>query len=119
MKMIANILWCLFGGGIIALLWLIIGFLCCCSIVGIPMGVQCFKFASFSFWPFGRDVYYSNHTMDFIWNVLWIMFFGWELAVFSFIVGIIWCITIVGMPFGMQCFKFSKLALMPFGANIV
>lgn len=83
------------------------------------MGLQCFKFAGFMIWPFGRDIYYSNNIVDFFWNILWIIVFGWELAVFAFFIGLIWCVTIVGIPFGIQCFKFARLALMPFGARII
>ena len=119
MRILGNFLWCCFGGGVIAILWALAGLLCCCTIIGIPMGVQCFKFASFIIWPFGRNVVYSGHTVSFLANIIWIMVFGWELAAFSLLLGIIWCITIVGIPFGQQCFKFAKLALMPFGAQII
>ena len=119
MRVIGNLLWCIFGGGFLAFLWGAVGLICCCTIVGIPMGLQCFKFASFMIWPFGRDIYYSNHVTDFVWNILWIMIFGWELAFLAFVIGLIWCVTIVGIPFGTQCFKFARLALMPFGAQII
>lgn len=119
MRIFGNLLWCIFGGGIIAILWGLVGVICCCTIVGIPMGLQCFKFAGFIIWPFGRNIYYSNNAVDFLWNILWIVFLGWELAVFAFFIGLIWCGTIVGIPFGAQCFKFARLALMPFGAQII
>ncbi len=118
MRFIGNLFWILFGGGILGLLWALAGLLCCITIVGIPLGVQCFKFAGFVAWPFGRQIEYSSHTVDFIFNILWILLVGWELAVFSAVAGIMWCVTIVGIPFGIQLFKFSKLALMPFGARI-
>lgn len=57
----------------------IIGVICCCTIIAIPIGVQCFKFASFVFWPFGRDVVFSNGVGNFLLNVIWILMFGWEL----------------------------------------
>lgn len=119
MRIIGNFLWCVFGGGINAILWGLAGVICCCTLVGIPMGIQCFKFARFVIWPFGKEIYYSNHIVNFIWNLLWIFSFGWELAVISFSIGLIWCLTILGIPFGIQCFKFARLALMPFGVEIV
>lgn len=118
MRALGNILWFIFGGGILALLWFLAGLLCCCTIIGIPIGVQCFKFSSLMIWPFGRDVIFSNGTGSFLMNVIWILLFGWELAVTSCIIGLIWGITIVGIPFGTQCFKFARLAIMPFGAQI-
>lgn len=118
MRVFGNILWVLFGGGILAVLWGIAGLLCCCTIIGIPTGIQCFKFTSLVIWPFGRNVIFANCTTSFLLNILWILVFGWELAVISCVLGLIWCITIVGIPFGTQCFKFARLALMPFGAQI-
>lgn len=118
MKILGNFLWIFFGGFILAILWGVIGILCCCTIIGIPLGIQCFKFANLTFWPFGRELYYSSQSSDIFWNVLWIIAFGWELAVLSCIIALVWCVTIVGIPFGIQCFKFARLALMPFGASI-
>ena len=111
-------MWVLFGGGILAVLWGIAGLLCCCTTIGIPTGIQCFKFTSLVIWPFGRNVIFANCTTSFLLNILWILVFGWELAVISCVLGLIWCITIVGIPFGTQCFKFARLALMPFGTQI-
>ena len=119
MRFIGNILWCFLGGGLIALMWLAAGVICCLTVVGIPLGIQCFKFAGFTLFPFGREVRYSENPVDVIWNILWILLFGWELAVFSFILGLACCATIVGIPFGLQAFKFAKLALMPFGATVI
>ena len=119
MRVLGNMLWLIFGGGILAILWGLAGLLCCCTIIGIPIGIQCFKFTSLIIWPFGRDVEFTNNTGSFLLNILWILVFGWELAVISCAIGLIWCITIVGIPFCIQCFKFARLALMPFGAQIV
>ena len=58
-------------------------------------------------------------TGSFLVNILWIIFFGWELALASLAFGLVYCVTIVGIPFGLQYFKFMKLALMPFGAEII
>lgn len=120
MRFIGNILWFLFGGIVLATLWFLAGLVCCLSIIGIPLGVQCFKFASLMLWPFGRDIDYSQAGfVSLIANVVWIVFFGWELAVSALGVGILYCLTIIGVPFGLQAFKFARLALVPFGARIV
>lgn len=119
MKTFGNIMWLVFGGGIISLLWLFAGIICYCTIIGIPLGIQCFKFAGFTLWPFGKDVQFSDHYGSFFLNVIWIMFFGWELTLFSCFLGMVWSVTVIGIPFGIQCFKFARLSLMPFGAQIV
>ena len=119
MKTIGNILWVIFGGIFLALGWAIAGVLCCITLIGIPIGLQCFKFAGLMLWPFGKTVIYGGSTGSFLANLLWIILLGWELAVASFVIGVVYCITVVGIPFGMQSIKFAKLALMPFGAQVV
>ncbi len=100
-------------------MWLLCGVLCIITVVGIPLGVQCFKFAGLALWPFGKEIDYGGGTMSFLANVFWILFCGWEMALTYVSLGIVFCITIIGIPFGLQCFKFAKLSLLPFGAQIV
>ena len=119
MRTIGNILWFLFGGLIGGLSWVFAGCVWCITIVGIPVGLQCFKFASLAFWQFGKDIVYGNGMFSFLVNLIWLLFFGWEMALGNLIFGLLWCITIVGIPFGKQFFKMAKLSLMPFGASIV
>jgi uncharacterized membrane protein YccF (DUF307 family) len=119
MKLLGNIIWFLLGGIFLGLAWALVGLVWCITIVGIPVGVQCFKFAGLSFSPFGRDVYYHGGGVSLILNVLWLIFGGLEIAVIALAIGLIFAITIIGIPFGKQCFKIAKLALMPFGSSIV
>ncbi len=119
MKTLGNILWFIFGGFIGGLVWILVGLLWCITIIGIPVGKQCFKFASLSFWPFGKDIVYSDNMFSIIINVIWILLFGWEMALGYLVIGCIWCVTIIGIPFGLQFFKLAKLAIMPLGADIV
>lgn len=118
MGCLGNIIWFVFGGLIMGLSWLLVGGLWCITIVGIPVGLQCFKLASLAFMPFGREVKYGGGTGSLILNILWIIFGGLELAFEAAVIGLILCITIIGIPFGLQCFKIAKLALMPFGTDI-
>ncbi|MCL2707280.1 MAG: YccF domain-containing protein [Dehalococcoidia bacterium] len=118
MKTIGNIIWFIFGGLAMAFGWLIIGALWCVSIIGIPIGLQAFKIARLALFPFGKKVIYGRGAGNLILNMLWLIFGGICLAVGSFIVGCLYCITIIGIPFGKQHFKLAKLALMPFGASI-
>lgn len=118
MGCLGNIIWFLFGGLVSGMSWFLAGLLWCITIVGFPVGVQCFKLAGLSFFPFGKEVEYGGGAGSFLLNLLWIIFTGWVLAVEHVFFGVIFCITIVGIPFGLQHFKLAKLALMPFGAIV-
>ena len=118
LSFIGNILWFVAIGLISGLAWLFFGILWCLTIVGIPVGMQCFKMAGLSFFPFGKEILYTGSTFSFLINVLWILLCGWELALYYLTCGGICCLTIVGIPAGLQCFKMAKLALMPFGAIV-
>lgn len=98
--------------------WGVCGILWCISIIGIPVGVQCFKFAGLAFFPFGKDVVYGGGTGSFLMNIVWLIFGGVEITLASAVIGCVLCCTIIGIPFGLQCFKLAKLSLMPFGAEI-
>ena len=117
MKLIGNILWFLFTGMGTALAWLFLGVCWCISIIGIPFGVQCFKLARLSAFPFGATVK-SNFSAHPIANVIWFVLGGFSLCLSFFFTGALWCITIIGIPFGKQCFKLAGLAAFPFGATI-
>ncbi len=118
MRTLGNILWFIFAGLILGVSWFLVGVFWCITIIGIPIGKQCFKFAGFMIWPFGKDVVFSSSSGSKILNILWILFGGINLAITSVISGIVLCVTIVGIPFGIQCFKFAKLSLMPFGSEV-
>ena len=118
MRFLGNVLWFVFGGLISGLSWIFTGLVWCITIVGIPIGVQCFKFASLSFSPFGKTVAYGGGAVSLIVNVIWIVVSGLPLAIEHLTIGLILCITIIGIPFGKQYFKLAKLALMPFGAEV-
>ena len=109
MGCLGNILWFVFGGAVSGL---------SITIVGIPVGMQCFKFAALSFFPFGKDVRYGGGAVSLLLNIIWLIVSGIPLALEHLILGGLLCITVVGIPFGMQQFKLAKLALMPFGAEV-
>lgn len=119
MKLLGNIIWFLFGGMFLGLAWALVGLLWCITILGIPVSVQCFKFAVLSFFPFGKEIYYHGGAGSLILNILWLIFGGLEIAAIALVIGLFFSITIIGIPFGKQCFKIAKLALMPFGSSIV
>lgn len=113
-----NVLWFIFGGLLSGLSWGLAGCLWCITIVGIPVGLQCFKFAGLAFFPFGKEVEYGGGVGSFVLNILWLIFSGLPLAIESALLGALLCVTVVGIPFGLQHFKIAKLALMPFGATV-
>ncbi len=119
MRLIGNILWFIFGGFFSGLSWLLSGVLWCITVIGIPYGLQCFKFAKLSFFPFGKDIVYGGGGFSTLANIIWLIFFGIWMAIGNLGWGILWCITIVGIPFGKQFFKLAKLSLTPFGAQVV
>jgi len=119
MKLLGNIIWLIFGGIITALLWFLAGLILCVTIIGIPFGVQCFKISQFILWPFGRQISLGNFGVGgLLLNIIWVIFLGWELAITHLVIGAFFCITIIGIPFGLQHFKFAQLGLIPFGAEI-
>ena len=81
--------------------------------------VLCFKFASLSFFPFGKEVRYGGGTGSFLLNIIWLVVSGLPLAIEHLALGAMLCVTVVGIPFGLQQFKLAKLALMPFGAEVL
>ena len=111
MGCLGNVLWFIFGGCISGLSWLLTGCLWCITIIGIPVGLR--------FFPFGKEVVYGGGAASLLLNIIWLLVSGLPLAIESAIIGVLLCITIVGIPFGLQQFKLAKLALMPFGSQIV
>ena len=121
MKIIGNIIWVIFGGLILALEYAICGLIWCITIIGIPFGIQLFKCASLALWPFGREVRNKQNSTGCLstgMNVLWFLLDGIWLALEHVIAGLIFCITIIGIPFGKQHFKLAAIALTPFGREI-
>ena len=99
----------------------VVGLLFCLTIIGIPFGVQLFKMAGLALWPFGREVTpgpSDTGCLSILMNIIWIIFGGIEIALMHLAFGIIFCLTIVGIPFGLQHFKMAILALVPFGKVI-
>ena len=118
MRLVGNILWLILGGLEIAFAWLVVGVLLCMSIVGIPLGLQAFKMAKLTLTPFGLHVVYGGGAGLLIVNIIWVVLVGFWMALGYCVAGILNCITIIGVPFGIQSFKMAKLALWPFGAQV-
>ncbi|MDE5977817.1 MAG: YccF domain-containing protein [Turicibacter sp.] len=120
MSCLGNIIWMLCGGLVNALIWCSFGILWSITIIGIPIGIQCFKLARLQFAPFGKEVITVNHSGGtFILNILWLLFGGLELALANLLSAVFLTITIIGIPFAHQALKLAVLSLMPFGKEVV
>ena len=122
MNTLGNIIWLLFGGLFTAFGYLVGGFVLCCTIIGIPFGLQCFKLAGFVLWPFGRmavSTSASGGCLAVLLNIVWILCGGLWIAIGHIVFGIILAITIIGIPFARQHFKLVEISLVPFGKEIV
>ena len=122
LRIIGNILWLLLAGIWMAIAYVIAGVIMFITIIGIPFGIQSFKLAGYALWPFGRVVLQRvdrDPALSCLGNVLWFVLAGLWLAIGHFISGVLLCITIIGIPFGIASFKLAGLALAPFGKTVV
>ncbi len=118
MSIIGNIIWLLFGGILIALEYFISSILLCLTIIGIPFGLQTIKLGVLALWPFGSEIVHQENAhgcLSILMNIIWLLFGGSWICLSHIAFGIFFCITIIGIPFGLQHFKLAILALTPFG----
>lgn len=133
MRFAGNVIWFVFGGAFTALFWLVGAVVFAVSIVGLPLTRAAFEMAKMSAWPFGKEVVHVREldhrgldagtavtgTIGFIFNILWAVTFGLGLFLSYLIMGLFFCITIIGIPFGLQCFKLAAISLWPVGRRVV
>jgi len=121
-NLLGNIIWMLFGGLFAALSYCIGGIILCITIIGIPFGLQCFKIAGFVLAPFGKQAVSTSSSsgcLALLLNVIWILTGGLAAAFGHIVFGVLLCITIILIPFGLQHFKLIEISLMPFGKKVV
>lgn len=121
MSLLLNLLWIFLGGGlVICLEYMLVGVLLCLTIVGIPAGLQCFKIAVLGLVPFGKTIGDTPGVgnMSFALNVVWFLLAGVWIFLSHVALGAALCVSIIGIPFGLQHFKLAFLALAPFGKSI-
>ncbi len=121
MNIFLNILWVVFGGLMIAIEYALSSVLMMLTIIGIPFGLQTLKLAEVALWPFGTNVNsdgWPSGCLAGIMNVIWWFVGGIPIAVTHLLWGLLFCLTIIGIPFGVQHFKLTRLALFPFGKTI-
>lgn len=121
MSLLGNIIWLIFGGLLTGLGYILGGLLLCVTIIGIPFGLQSIKVGWTSFAPFGKEVVETenaNSALRVLFNVLWLVLFGWEIAIAHLVHAGILAITIIGIPFALQHVKLVPMALFPFGRTL-
>ena len=121
MRTIGNILWFFLAGIWLAIGYTIAGIICCVLIITIPFGIASFRLAGFVLWPFGRTVVRkpTAGAMSAIGNIIWFVVAGVWIAIEHVLVGLLLCVTIIGIPFGIASFKLAGLALFPLGKQVV
>ncbi|HHT33437.1 MAG TPA: YccF domain-containing protein [Bacteroidales bacterium] len=122
MKTLGNIIWVVFGGIFIAIEYVLGSVALMITIIGIPFGLQSLKLAEVALWPFGKKVKHRESTsgcLSLLMNVIWLFVGGFPIMLTHLLFGLLFYITIIGIPFGNQHFKLMRLALTPFGKEIV
>lgn len=119
MSTIGNILWLVLGGFVVAMMYVMAGLICCVTIIGIPFGTQLIKLGGLALCPFGRDVEImkSAGCLSVVFNVLWVAFGWWEIAIVHLVLSVIFAITIIGIPFAKAHWRLMKMSLLPFGTR--
>ena len=121
MKLLGNILWLVLGGLLIALIYMLVGLVLCITIIGIPFGIQLFKLGSYALWPFGHELVNrpgEPGCVSIVMNLIWILLGWWEIALIHLFCGLVFCITIIGIPWGIQHFRMAINSIFPFGKEI-
>ena len=120
-RALLNIIWLIFGGLWMAIAYVIAGIICFVLIVTIPFGIASVRIAGYVLWPFGRtiEVRRNSGVASLIGNIIWILLFGWWLALGHLLTGIAMCLTIIGIPLGLASFKIIPITLMPLGTQII
>ena len=118
---ILNIIWLVLEGLWMAIAYVIAGIVCFILILTIPFGIAAFRIAGYVLWPFGRTVERRPDAGagSAIGNVIWVILFGWWLALGHLIAGVALCLTIIGIPLGIASFKIIPVTLLPLGTQIV
>jgi uncharacterized membrane protein YccF (DUF307 family) len=121
MRTLLNVIWFVLCGIWLAILYAAVGVLACVLIITIPFGIAAFRIAGYALWPFGRQIAGREDAGvgSLVGNIVWIIFFGWELAIGHLTTGIALCVTIIGIPLGLANFKLIPISLFPLGTRVV
>ena len=121
LKAILNVIWLVLEGFWMAIAYMLAGLVCFVLIITIPFGIAAFRIAGYVLWPFGRTAVRRPGAGigSMIGNVLWVVLFGWWLALGHLVAGVALCLTIIGIPLGLASFKIIPITLLPLGTQVV
>jgi len=121
MSWLGNLIWLIFGGFFAAIGYILGGLATCLTIIGIPFGIQSIKLGLASLAPFGKELVPSTAQPGFlriVFDIIWLLLFGWEIALVHLSSAAILAITIIGIPFAIQHVKLVPVALFPFNYEL-
>jgi uncharacterized membrane protein YccF (DUF307 family) len=120
-RVILNVIWLVLAGLWMAIAYALVGLVACILIITIPFGIAAFRIANYVLWPFGRTTVPRRDAGigSLVGNIIWIILFGWWLAIGHLVTGIALCLTIIGIPLGLANFKLIPISLLPLGVRIV
>jgi len=117
------------GGWLVGLTWIFAAVLLAITIVGLPWAQAALRIGIFSFFPFGKEVVprraitgredLGTGDLGLVLNIVWFVLGGWYLALMHLVIGVVQCVTIIGIPFGIQHFKLAGIALAPVGKEVI
>jgi uncharacterized membrane protein YccF (DUF307 family) len=118
---ILNVIWLVLCGLWMALAYVVAALICFVLIITIPFGIGAFRIANYVLWPFGRTIEPRREAGAgaLVGNIIWIVLFGWWLALGHLVTGVAMCLTIIGIPLGIASFKIIPITLVPLGVRIV
>ena len=133
MRTAGNVLWFVLFGWHIALTWLVAGLIFAITIIGLPLTRSALEMAKMSAFPFGKEIVHIRDidqkelspktmmtgTVGFIFNLLWAVTFGILLFFYYILAGVLACLTILLIPFGLQCFKLAAISIWPVSRRVV
>ncbi|SJM60604.1 YccF domain-containing protein [Gulosibacter sp. 10] len=121
MRLLLNIIWLVLAGFWLFLGYMLAALIMCVLIITIPWGIAAARIGRYALWPFGREVVQHPRSGlgSLLGNIVWVVFAGFWLAIEHIVTGVLLCITIIGIPFGIANFKLVPVALMPLGKEIV
>jgi uncharacterized membrane protein YccF (DUF307 family) len=121
LRLVLNLVWLVLHGWLLALAYLAAGLVACLLVVTIPFGLACFRLAGYAAWPFGRTTVPTPGAGagSALGNLLWFVLVGWWLSLLHVVAGVAYCLTVVGIPFGVALFKLAAVGLFPLGKRVV
>jgi uncharacterized membrane protein YccF (DUF307 family) len=129
MSLLLNLVWLVFGGLVMGVLWGLAGLVAALTIVGLPWAAACFRIGGFTLWPFGRQAVdrrlltgredIGTGPLGVIGNILWLVTLGIPLAIGHLAAAIACAVTIIGLPFAWQHIKLVQISLWPIGTEVV